>query len=75
MVSASATGPTTAHFVGEVTPPAEVEGEHFDTTWRFEYSTDQEGWTKVPVTDKDAGDGSAGGVSSTCPTPRPGSAP
>ena len=55
MVSATATGSTTAHFAGEVTPPAEVGGERVDTTWQFEYSTDQEGWTKVPLSDRDAG--------------------
>lgn len=55
IVSAEATGPTGAHFVGEVAAPAELDGETFDTTWHFEYSTDQKNWTKVPVPDKDVG--------------------
>lgn len=59
MVSAEATGSTSAKFVGTVTPPEEVEGQGFNTTWHFEYSTqyssNPENWTKVPVPDGSAG--------------------
>ena len=46
---------TTATFTGFVTPPAEFEGNRFETRWRFEYSTDQSHWTKLPTTDGNAG--------------------
>ncbi len=39
-------GATGATFLGVVTPPA-LEG--VDTSWHFEYSTDQSHWTPVPV--------------------------
>jgi hypothetical protein len=46
---------TSATFKGTVTPPAEVEGQRFEVTWRFEYSTDNAHWTKAPPVDKSAG--------------------
>lgn len=55
MVSATATGVHTAELVGRVTPPAEIEGQSFATSWRFEYSTDQDTWVKTPVPDGSAG--------------------
>jgi len=48
-------GAKEATFTGTVTPPDELEGARFDTHWRFEYSTDQDEWTKAPVPDRDAG--------------------
>jgi DNA-binding beta-propeller fold protein YncE len=46
---------TSATFKGTVTPPAEVEGQRSEVTWRFEYSTDNAHWTKAPPVDKSAG--------------------
>lgn len=51
----SSVGPETATFSGAVIPPAELEGQQFETTWHFEYSTDQSHWLQAPLADKSAG--------------------
>ncbi|HEX7278357.1 MAG TPA: hypothetical protein VF255_01930 [Solirubrobacterales bacterium] len=59
MTSAGATGPNSATLVGEVTPPDEIEGQAFETGYRFEYSTsnspDPDDWIRTPVPDGSAG--------------------
>jgi len=61
---------TAAKLNGKVTVPA-PGGPGFDTSYRFEYSADGGvNWTKVPASDIGLGDGSAGGTSSSCPTPK-----
>jgi hypothetical protein len=66
----SAIGVKTATFKGKVTPGLGVGGEHLPTEYHFEYSADGGAtWTPFPEADVPIGDGSAGGISSTCPTP------
>jgi hypothetical protein len=48
-------GPESVKVSGSVTPPEAVEGNTFETTWHFEYSTDQAHWTRVPALDLSAG--------------------
>jgi hypothetical protein len=45
-------GGADATFVGQVTSPAEVEGQSFPATWHFQYSIDQSHWTNVPIPDR-----------------------
>jgi hypothetical protein len=60
---------TSAKLKGKVTVPA-PGGPGFETTYRFEYSADNGfNWTKFPASDSGLGNGSAGGASSSCPTP------
>jgi hypothetical protein len=60
-------GTTTATLNGKVKVPT-LSGE---TKYHFEYSADNGlNWTKVPVPDVSLGDGSAGGESNSCPTPK-----
>jgi len=53
-------GAESATVTGTVTPPEALDGTTFETTWHFEYSTDQAHWTSVPVPDGSVG--SAPGV-------------
>ncbi len=65
-------GATSAAFHGTVTPPpVGPEGEAFDTTYHFEYSTDGESWSRFPADDVDVGNGSGAGSPGNCPTNNP----
>jgi hypothetical protein len=69
-MAVSGVGSTTATFKGKVTPGLGGSGEHFPTEYHFEYSADGGStWTAFPEADVPIGDGSAGGLSPTCPTP------
>jgi hypothetical protein len=57
MTEATHVGGTGATLVGQVTPPAEVEGQRFPAIWHFEYSTDQSHWINVPIPDRNVGSG------------------
>lgn len=48
-------GAESATVTGTVTPPEPLDGTTFETTWHFEYSTDQAHWTSVPVPDGSVG--------------------
>ena len=72
--SISGIGPTTATFNATVTPPpAGIEGEHFSTSYRFEYSLDGLSWIRFPTEDIALGDGSGAGSPSSCPVGNPAS--
>jgi hypothetical protein len=69
-MAVSDVGSTTATFKGKVTPGLGGSGEHFPTEYHFEYSADGgASWAPFPEADVPIGDGHAGGISSTCPTP------
>jgi len=57
MIGVTNVAGTSARFAGEVSSPAEVEGQSFVATWHFEYSTDQRHWTPVPVPDRTVASG------------------
>lgn len=63
---ASAVGKTVATLNGKVTVPPALEGEGFETTYRFEYSGDGLKWTKAP-----SPDGTVGSVAGTYPVSVP----
>jgi hypothetical protein len=68
----SAVGATIATFSGTVTPPPPgPEGEHFATSYHFEYSLDGLTWSRVPAEDIELGDGSGAGSPNSCPTGNP----
>jgi hypothetical protein len=55
LVAVSEVGTNAAKFTGQVTPPAELEGQQFNTLWHFEYSADGVNWTQV-TEDQSAGE-------------------
>jgi hypothetical protein len=57
---------STARLRATITPAAIPLG----SAYRFEYSADEITWNPVPVPDAQIGNGSAGGVSSSCPLPQ-----
>jgi hypothetical protein len=65
-VGATEVGAATAKLTAKLMPSAIPLGSFY----RFEYSPDGITWTKVPATDEGVGNGSAGGESSSCPSPQ-----
>ena len=60
-------GTTTATFKGTVTLVEGLEGGHFETSYRFEYSRNSISWKPFPASEVAIGDGSGAGDPKACP--------